>query len=123
MQSITLIRVGAILGGVGVIAGAFGAHTLAERVEPDQLDNWGTGADYLVYHALALVLCGVIAARGYRCNLAGWSFLSGAIIFSGTLFAMVLGGAKWLGAITPIGGVLLIIGWGALAFTRRSTEI
>ena len=105
-----------------MIAGAFGAHGLQERVEPDQLDNWSTGTDYMIYHALALILCGIIAARGYRCGLAGWCFMLGAIIFSGTLFAMVLGGPSWLGAITPIGGVLLVLGWGALAFARRTPQ-
>ena len=115
------IFLGALLGAVSVIAGAFGAHALAARLEPRSLELWETAARYLMYGALSLVLVGLFARQGAARGVpgAGWCLLLGSLIFSGTVFVLALGGPRWLGAVTPIGGTLLIAGflifaWAAL---------
>jgi uncharacterized membrane protein YgdD (TMEM256/DUF423 family) len=114
------IVVGALLGAAGVAAGAFGAHGLKERLTPEALGWWETGARYELIHALALVLTGLLARqRGVPLQLPAVLFLVGTIVFSGTLYAMALGGPRWLGAITPLGGAALIGGWIALALAAR----
>lgn len=108
---------GAVVGGLGVVLGAFGAHGLRGRVEPELLAIFETGVRYHMYHALALLAVGLAAARtgGALSTAAGWCFLAGITIFSGSLYLMTLTGARWLGAITPVGGALLIVGWAVLA--------
>jgi uncharacterized membrane protein YgdD (TMEM256/DUF423 family) len=116
----------AVLGGLAVGSGAFGAHSLKARFAADglldqadeqRLANWETAARYQMYHALALLTVGLLAARsGSRClNFAGISFTVGTLIFSGCLYALVLSGERWLGAIVPLGGGMLIAGWICLA--------
>jgi uncharacterized membrane protein YgdD (TMEM256/DUF423 family) len=105
-----------LLGGLGVAAGAFGAHALRARLEPRMLEIFETGARYQMYHALALLAVAWLIERGVaRAAAAGWCFVAGTVIFSGTLYLLTLTGARWWGAITPIGGVLLIVGWLLLA--------
>ncbi|MCB9730593.1 MAG: DUF423 domain-containing protein [Deltaproteobacteria bacterium] len=108
---------GAILGALGVAAGAFGAHALRARLEARQLEIWETAARYQLFHAVALVFVGLWLARGATTSgrVAGGAMLAGTVIFSGSLYLLVLTGRTWLGAITPVGGVLLIVGWVALA--------
>ena len=108
---------GAVSGGLAVAAGAFGAHALRARLEPRSLEIFEVAARYQMYHALALLAVGWLASRqpGPFPLAAGWLFLAGTAIFSGTLYALSLGGPRWLGAVTPIGGVALILGWAALA--------
>lgn len=114
------ISVGALLGALTVGLGAFGAHALEARVEPADLAIWETAVHYQGLHALALVLYGLFAERRERPRmLAAWCFLGGALVFSGTLYAIVLGGPRWLGAITPLGGTLMIVGWLAFALAAR----
>jgi uncharacterized membrane protein YgdD (TMEM256/DUF423 family) len=118
------IFLGALGGALAVVLGAFGAHALAARLDARSLELWETAARYLMYGAFALVLLGLFgrqgAARGVNgLNGAGWCLLAGSLIFSGTVFALALGSPRWLGAITPIGGTLLILGfllfaWAAL---------
>ena len=115
------IFIGALCGALSVIAGAFGAHALAARLEPRELQLWETAARYLMYGGIAMVLVGLFGAQGARRGVdgAGWCLLLGSAIFSGTVFGLALGGPRWLGAITPIGGTLLIVGfllfaWAAL---------
>lgn len=102
-----------------VAAGAFGAHALAARLDPRGLEIWETGARYLMYGGLALALAG-LASRVLETPLgvAGACLLAGSLIFSSTLFALALGAPRWLGAVTPIGGVLLIVG--LLLFARKA---
>ena len=101
------------MGALGVLLGAFGAHGLEGVVdEPRLLENWNTGARYHVIHAVALL---GVAAHPKQPRVAGVAFSVGIVVFSGSLYLMTLTGARWLGAITPIGGVLFIIGWLALA--------
>ena len=115
------IVAGALLGGVSVAAGAFGAHGLKAVLEASgQAGNWETAARYAMAHALALVAVGLLAAvRPDATGLAtvAWCFLAGTLIFSGCLAALALSGVKLLGAIVPIGGVLMIAGWARLALT------
>lgn len=111
------IGVGAIFGGLGVAFGAFGAHALKSRVDADLLVVFDIGVRYQMYHALALLAVGWAAGRwpGVWATSAGWLFTVGILIFSGSLYTMTFTGARWLGAITPIGGLCLILGWLALA--------
>ena len=106
-----------LLGATGVMAGAFGAHGLASRVSPERLEAWQTAATYQLFHSialLALALSILYASNLTKKSTALWvcrSWLLGVIIFSGSLYGLVLSGINWLGAITPIGGTLLIVGW------------
>ena len=110
-------RLGALSGLLAVAAGAFGSHALRARLTPEYLAVFETGARYQMYHALALLVVGWLTAR--HCtrwtDLAGISMTAGTLIFSGCLYALVLSGAKVLGLIVPVGGLLLIIGWLCLA--------
>ncbi|MBK1694950.1 hypothetical protein CKO09_09385 [Chromatium weissei] len=112
------LTIGAINGGLTVALGAFGAHGLKGRVAPELLANWLTATNYLGLHALVILICGVILLQlpeARLVNAAGWAFLIGSILFSGSLYVMTLTGIRPLGMITPIGGVALIIGWVLLA--------
>lgn len=112
---------GAASGFVAVAAGAFGAHALRARLGPDLLAVFETGARYQMYHALALLAVSWAAARwpGGLAQWAGWLFVAGTVLFSGSLYALALSGARWLGAITPLGGVAFLAGWICLALAAR----
>lgn len=109
---------GALSAFIAVGMGAFGAHGLRQKLSPEDLDIFEVGARYQMYHALAMVLVGVAAERWPRGELAigGWCFLIGTVIFSGSLYALTLSGSRWLGAVTPIGGVAFLLGWLSLAW-------
>jgi uncharacterized membrane protein YgdD (TMEM256/DUF423 family) len=113
----TFMFVGALMGGIGVAIGAFGAHGLRGRLSPEMLAVFETGVRYHMYHALALLATGVIMSRvdGRAVVIAGWSFTTGIVLFSGSLYALALSGVTTLGAITPLGGLAFIIGWISLA--------
>jgi uncharacterized membrane protein YgdD (TMEM256/DUF423 family) len=113
---ITFITLGAALGLLAVVAGTFGAHGLKGHVEPDLLAIYHTGAQYHMYHALALLLTGLVYERhpSRPVAAAGWCFVVGVVIFSGSLYALAISGQRWLGAITPIGGVSFLVGWAML---------
>jgi len=117
MSPTTWFATGAALAGLAVILGAFGAHGLKARVDPGLLVVFETGVRYHMYHALALLAVGLAAGRWASAwiGAAGWLFLAGIAVFSGSLYLMTLTGVRWLGAVTPIGGVALILGWVALA--------
>lgn len=117
---------GAVLGGLGVACGAFGAHGLEMRLTADgsfsQADRelievWETASRYQMYHGLALLAVGLLAARrcGWAIHLAGVAMTLGTLIFSGCLYALVMSREKSLGAVVPVGGALLIAGWVCLA--------
>ncbi|MBM4243764.1 MAG: DUF423 domain-containing protein [Deltaproteobacteria bacterium] len=119
-----IVALGAVLGGVAVAVGAFGAHGLQGRVSPEMLNVFEVGVRYQMYHALALVLLGLFAGRGPSPTPievppgvapAAWLFLAGIVLFSGSLYALVLTGTRWLGAITPLGGVSFLAGWAMFA--------
>ena len=116
----------ALSGALSVALGAFGAHGLRARVEsgalePRLLDVWHTAAQYQMYHALALCAVAWVitqhTAGGSNTPgvVAGWAFIVGTLLFSGSLYTMTLTGVRWLGAITPLGGAAMIVGWIALA--------
>ena len=115
---------GSVFAFLGVLAGAFGAHALRGRLAPDMLQVFETGARYQLVHALALVLVGLAIERrpGRALSVAGGLFAAGIVLFSGSLYALALSGARVLGAITPLGGLCFLAGWLALAsaFLRRS---
>ena len=111
--------IGAALGAIGVAMGAFGAHMLKDKVEPRMLEIWSTATQYQLWHALAIVAVALLVAREggntTAARVAGGAFTFGVAAFSGSLFVLVLTGKTWLGAVTPIGGTSLIVGWIALA--------
>lgn len=114
----TLVVVGALSGFVSVAAGAFGAHALRARLAPELLAAFETGARYQMVHALAVLAAAWVSSRapGPAGPLAGWLFVGGTALFSGSLYALALTGARGLGAITPAGGLAFLAGWLALAW-------
>ena len=114
-----LFAAGAIAGLLGVAIGAFGAHALRDRLAPDLLAIFETGVRYHFYHALALLAAGYAAGRwpDGTAGPAGWLFIAGIGLFSGSLYVLALTGVRWLGAITPLGGLAFIAGWALLAWT------
>lgn len=113
-----MLAAGAAYGFLAVALGAFGAHALRSRLGGEMLAIWRTAVEYHFWHALALVLVGVLALQRPATALAvsGAAFAAGVLIFSGSLYALALSGERALGAVTPIGGVLLLCGWAALVW-------
>lgn len=109
--------IGAISAFLAVAAGAFGAHALKSRLSADLLDIFEVGVRYHMYHALALLAVAWACSRwpGSLTTASGWLFVVGTVIFSGSLYILSLSGLRWLGAITPIGGVAFLAGWMCLA--------
>jgi uncharacterized membrane protein YgdD (TMEM256/DUF423 family) len=109
---------GALVGGLAVAAGAFGAHALRDHLAPERLVQYELAVRYQLYHALALLAVGWAAYRwpGATVHAAGWLFIVGIVIFCGTVYALAFGSPRWFGAITPIGGLSLIIAWALLAW-------
>jgi uncharacterized membrane protein YgdD (TMEM256/DUF423 family) len=116
------IAVGSIWGCLAVVFGAFGAHALKDRLTPELLQTFELATKYQMYHALALIAVGLLGTRVDTVSLqvAGWAFLAGSLVFSGSLYILTLSGMKWLGMITPVGGLGMICGWIALAYTAIS---
>ncbi len=112
-----IVAAAGVAGAIAVAVGAFGAHALRDAVSSDRLATWQTGASYHLAHALAAALAGVVAAwTGSGAAVwAGRLFLVGIVLFSGSLYALVLLDLGVLGAVTPLGGVAFIAGWIALA--------
>ena len=113
------IGLAAAYGFLAVACGAFGAHALRARLDADLLAVWRTAVEYHFYHALALFALGIYASlRPARAlDVAGMCFAAGIVLFSGSLYALTLTGVRALGAITPIGGLLFLAGWGALGWS------
>ena len=111
--------IGSILAGLSVAGGAFASHALKDRLSDRFLELFETGTKYQMYHALALILVALLLNSQENKPItmvgAGYAFIIGILIFSGSLYALSLTGIKWLGAIAPIGGAALIIGWLSLA--------
>lgn len=105
------IGIAAINMAIAVALGAFGAHGLEGRVSIQQLEWWHTATLYLFVHALGLLLVGLLIRLKYITQTTAWLLQIGIVIFAGSLYAMTLGAPRWFGAITPIGGVLMIAGW------------
>jgi len=111
-----LVSIGALLALAGVAAGAFGAHALRDRLEPSLLQVFETAVRYQLVHALALLFAGAHARSAPRAGaaLAGWLFVAGTLLFSGSLYALVFTGVRAWGAVTPFGGLCFMAGWLAL---------
>ena len=114
----TFFALGALLAGLGVALGAFGAHALKARLAPDMLAVWETGVRYQLVHALALLAVAWALTRwpGGAVQASGWLFVAGTLLFSGSLYALALSGVRGLGAVTPLGGAAWIVGWALLAW-------
>ena len=108
---------GAVLSGLGVLVGAFGAHGLRDRVAADMLAVFETGVRYHLIHGLAIIAVAWAASRWPSAwiGAAGWLFAAGIVVFSGSLYILAISGVRWWGAVTPIGGVCFLAGWAALA--------
>lgn len=111
------IGIAAINLAVAVALGAFGAHGIKSMVDAQQLEWWHTATLYLFIHALGLLLVGILIRLNVTAQSTAWLLQIGVVIFAGSLFAMTLGAPRWFGAITPIGGVMMIAGWVWLAVT------
>jgi uncharacterized membrane protein YgdD (TMEM256/DUF423 family) len=110
------VGIGASICALSVLAGAFGAHGLKARLDPAALELWETAARYFMYTGFGLVAVGFAGQLFERpVGAAGWSLLAGGVIFAGTVAVLALGGPRWLGAVTPIGGVLMVVGLVLLA--------
>ncbi|MEG4497848.1 DUF423 domain-containing protein [Microcoleus sp. F10-C6] len=128
MSSLILTRIfltaAALFGGLSVASGAFASHALKNQLTDRALAIFETGARYQMYHALALLLVALLLSRAQESQtffaVAGWAFIAGTIVFSGSLYALSLTDIKWLGAITPLGGVAYIVGWGCLTVAAWS---
>lgn len=110
---------GAVSAALAVAAGAFGAHGLRDLLTPERVATFETAVRYQTTHALALLLVGLLAGRGAAPRVLAWAgglFLAGTVLFSGSLYALVLADAPWLGAVAPLGGAAFIGGWLALAW-------
>lgn len=105
---------------LAVALGAFGAHALKSRLTPDMATVWQTAVTYHAWHALALLAAGLVMLHSPErpgLPLAGWLFVAGIVLFSGSLYAMALTGVRGLGAVTPFGGVAFLAGWAAFAWS------
>jgi len=109
------IQIGCFLALAAVAAGAFGAHALKSHLSAARLETFEIAVRYQMYHAIATVLAGIL-----RVDAAGWCFTVGIAIFSGSLYALCLTEARWLGAITPLGGVLFLVGWLIIVLSSKT---
>lgn len=120
------IGLGSINAALAVVLGAFGAHALKARISPQMLEVYHTGAQYHFYHALGMLLIGVLAAQlqnSGALRLSGFLMLAGIVLFSGSLYLLAITGVTWLGAITPLGGLAFIAAWVVLALAAlRATS-
>ncbi|MHC5210913.1 MAG: DUF423 domain-containing protein [Planctomycetota bacterium] len=118
----TLFALGSLSGLIAVAAGAFGAHALKSRLTPDMLAVFETGVRYQMAHALALLATAWAATQwpGGAVRGAGWLFVAGTLLFSGSLYVLSLSGQRGWGAVTPFGGLAWLVAWGLLAWAAWS---
>ncbi len=109
---------GSVFAALGVAFGAFGAHALRATLTPEDLATFEVGVRYQMYHALGLFAVAWASTQweAWTVSVAGWAFVAGIVLFSGSLYALVLSGQRWIGAITPIGGAAFLVGWALLAW-------
>lgn len=112
------LLLGSLSGFTAVVLGAFAAHGLRGRLTDEMLNVFEVGVRYQLYHALALLLVALVSDRWPRgeFTVAGWLFVFGTVVFSGSLYALSFSGVRWLGAITPIGGLAFLLGWLSIAW-------
>jgi len=125
MHAKRFLMIGALLAMFSVIFGAFGAHLLKSTLSAARFETFSTAVDYQFWQALGLMVVGIagfkLKSKSWR--LAGYSLLAGTLIFSGSLYLLIATDTGWLGAITPIGGILMIIGWALFAWSLRTLRI
>jgi uncharacterized membrane protein YgdD (TMEM256/DUF423 family) len=115
------IGIAAASGALAVVAGAFGAHALTDQVSPQLLSTWNTAVHYHLLHSVALLALGLFShATQKGVDIPSWLFVLGILLFSGSLYGLVLTQQTWLGPVTPIGGMLLIAGWLSLLWLGRA---
>ncbi|MES2304720.1 MAG: DUF423 domain-containing protein [Gemmatimonadota bacterium] len=120
----TAATIAALSAAIAVALGAFGAHALKDRLDARDLATFETAVRYQMYHAFALFAAAWVLARGGSgAGNAAWAFLAGSIIFCGSLYLLVGTGQRWLGAVTPLGGLAFILGWLLLAQAAWKTEM
>jgi uncharacterized membrane protein YgdD (TMEM256/DUF423 family) len=109
----TFILLGSLFSFIGIALGAFAAHALKDKLSTDLFAIWEVGVRYHMYHALGLLAVAWVTTQFPEANvsISGWLFVCGIVIFSGSLYALSLSGMRWLGAITPIGGLCFLAGW------------
>lgn len=131
----SIIALGAMNGALAVILGAFGAHALRSKISQDLLRTYQTAVEYHMYHALALILVGILmyqqqkvgnmsqlAGQGVSSlGISGYMFLVGILLFCGSLYGLALGGPRWFGPVTPLGGLCFIIAWGLLVYSSLTS--
>ena len=125
MHSPARLRISAILGFLAIMLGAMGAHGKVHDmlVAAGELDHWNTAVEYHLPHAILAAVLAIFGARGGKRAAWAWGFLiAGVLLFSGSLYVLALTGQKWLGAVTPFGGLSLMLGWLTLALTRWEKE-
>ena len=122
MNATTSARLGALLAGLAVALGAFGAHAMKDHFAASDLQTFETAVRYQMYHALALGLAAALAAQGRRTGAASLCFLVGILCFSGSLYGLVFLQARWLGPVTPVGGVAFLLGWVLLALPGKPAD-
>jgi uncharacterized membrane protein YgdD (TMEM256/DUF423 family) len=108
------LSAGGLIALAAVALGAFGAHALKARLSAEMLAVWHTGVEYHIYHALGLLAVGLVATQLPESALlkwSGWLMLAGILLFSGSLYALALSGERWLGAVTPVGGIAFLAAW------------
>ncbi|HEY9878234.1 MAG TPA: DUF423 domain-containing protein [Leptolyngbyaceae cyanobacterium] len=120
------LAIAAVLGGLAVAGGAFASHALKEQLSERMLAIFETGIRYQMYHALALIGVALLLDRAEMgagwLAVTGWAFVAGVVLFSGSLYVLSLSGIKWLGAVTPLGGIAFIVGWGCLAIAALTPK-
>ena len=117
---------GSIFGGLSVAAGAFASHALKAQLSEKSQQIFETGTKYQMYHALALILVSLLLSRAEGgedlLTLAGYAFIAGIVLFSGSLYGLSLSEMKWFGPITPLGGVAFLVGWGCVAIAALKSS-
>jgi uncharacterized membrane protein YgdD (TMEM256/DUF423 family) len=115
------IAIAAVSGMIAVVAGAFGAHGLRDRLTPDQLSAWTTATQYHLLHSVVLLALALWATRAEaEIRVSASLFLAGIVLFSGSIYLLLLTQQRWLGPVTPLGGLCLIAGWASLLWLARS---
>ncbi|MBX3119313.1 MAG: DUF423 domain-containing protein [Fimbriimonadaceae bacterium] len=110
---------GALFAGLGVLAGAFGTHALRESKTAREMEIWSTASTYQIFHGIALLVLAALASKlafEKRARVSGWLFVTGVVVFSGSLYAIVLTGQTKLGMVAPVGGLSLMVGWAVFAW-------
>jgi uncharacterized membrane protein YgdD (TMEM256/DUF423 family) len=118
------LAVGSLYGLLGVALGAFGAHGLRDRLDPSQLSSWQTAVQYQLIHAIALLVVGVWLLQPGPASLryAGAFFVAGVVLFSGSIYVLILTATAWLGPVTPLGGLCLMVGWVTMIYAGISVQ-